>query len=279
VINVVDLTPYLVGIIILLLLFIIVKFIFKGQITKLTEGADKRLSLSKFQFLLWFIVLLYSYIVLYIVRYQAGDASPINQIPSNLLILTGASAGTMLAAKGITSSYVQNGSISKTPEDDPTKSNLTNLVNDDDNISDLSKIQMLTWTLVAIGIYLLSALPASVANYKDGLIDIDTSLMVLMGLSQGTYLGKKLISTTTPTLTGATPPAGIADTEVILSGTNLGSSQNGSVIRFGSINIPSLEWSTTSIKVKVPQGLKPGAITISVTINGVTSNDIPFTVN
>jgi Leucine-rich repeat (LRR) protein len=278
VINVVDFIPYFVGIIILCILFLIVKYIFNGSITKLAEGADKRLSLSKFQFLLWFIALLYSYIVVYIVRYQAGDVSPINQIPPNLLILTGASAGTMLAAKGITSSQVQNGSISKTPEDESKKTNLTNLVNDDDNISDLSKIQMLSWTFVAIGIYLISALPASVANYRDGLIDIDTSLMVLMGLSQGTYLGKKLISTTTPTLTGATPNFGVHDTEVILSGTNLGSSQNGSVVTFGSINIQSIEWSTTSIKVKVPN-LKSGAIKISVTINGVTSNDIPFTVN
>lgn len=269
-------SPYIEGIVILFILLIILKYILGVDIKKLAEGADKRLSLSKFQFVLWFVVLLYSYIVVYIVRYQAGDASPINQIPPNLLILTGASAGTMLAAKGITSSYVQNGSISKTPA---TKSIVSDLVNDDDNYSDLSKIQMLSWTFVAIGIYLLSALPASVANYKDGLIDIDTSLMVLMGLSQGTYLGKKLISTTTPILNAVIPSDGVSGDTVILSGTNLGSSQNGNIVKFGSINLlKSIEWSTTSIKVEVPQGLNPGAITISAIINGVPSNEIPFTV-
>jgi hypothetical protein len=252
------------------------KFILSVDIKELVEGADNRLSLSKFQFLLWFIVLLFSYIVVFIVRHQHGEISPINQIPPNLLILAGISAGTMLAAKGITSSYVQSESLSKAPA---TKSFASDLVNDDDKISDLSKIQMLSWTFVAIGIYLFSILPASVADYKNGLIDIDASLLVLMGLSQGAYLGKKLISTTTPVLNVAIPGEGKVDDPVILSGTNLGSSQNGNVVIFGSISqVQILEWSTTSIKVKVPQGLNPGAIKVSAIINGVTSNEIPFTV-
>lgn len=266
--------PYIAGFIILIILLILVNRI-SGGIRELLEGADSRLSLSKFQFFLWFIVLLYSYIVVYIARYQAGDVSPIQEIPPNLLIVSGASAGTMLLAKGITSSYVQSGTISKTPAE---KSNLSNLVNDDENYSNLSKIQLLSWTLVAIGIYLISILPQSVKS-NGGLIDIDSTLMVLMGLSQGTYLGKKLVTTTMPILNAVAPSEGKIGDEVILTGANLGSSQNGNVVVFGSITLmSSLEWSPNSIKIAVPQSLTPAATTISVIINGVASNKIPFRV-
>jgi hypothetical protein len=38
------------------------------------------------------------------------------------------------------------------------------------------------------------------AQFTSGLPDIDPALVVLMGLGQAAYLGKKLISTTTPIL-------------------------------------------------------------------------------
>ncbi|MCZ7394341.1 MAG: IPT/TIG domain-containing protein [Candidatus Methanoperedens sp.] len=82
-----------------------------------------------------------------------------------------------------------------------------------------------------------------------------------------------------PVLNAVTPSEGKAGETVTLSGTNLGSSQNGSVVTFGKKNIlESKEWSATSIKVEVPQGLAPGAIKVAVIVNGVTSNEVPFTV-
>ncbi len=82
-----------------------------------------------------------------------------------------------------------------------------------------------------------------------------------------------------PVLNAVTPSEGKIGDEVILTGTNLGSSQNGSVVVFGSINqLKSKEWSATSIKVEVPQDLTPGATTITVVVNGVTSNKKLFTV-
>ena len=91
--------------------------------------------------------------------------------------------------------------------------------------------------------------------------------------------GKKSEQPGGPILNAVTPPEGKIGDEVTLTGTNLGSSQNGSVILFGSkIQLKSKEWSETSIKVEVPEGLTPGETAISVVVNGVSSNKILFTV-
>jgi hypothetical protein len=82
-----------------------------------------------------------------------------------------------------------------------------------------------------------------------------------------------------PILNAIKPSEGKDGDTVILSGTNLGSSQNGSVVKFGSIDqLKSTEWGANSIKVQVPKNVAIGAIKVAVTVNGVTSNEVSFTV-
>jgi putative Ig domain-containing protein len=80
---------------------------------------------------------------------------------------------------------------------------------DDNGSPDLSKIQMVGWTLIALAAYLINvAHQIHQIHHNPGadlsLPDIDAALMVLMGLAQGTYVGKKLVSTN-PTLAITTP--------------------------------------------------------------------------
>ena len=65
---------------------------------------------------------------------------------------------------------------------------------------DLSKVQMIGWTLIAVGSYIINVIHQidqihTNPNYVSQLPDIDAALMVLMGLAQGAYLGKKLVTT------------------------------------------------------------------------------------
>ncbi len=73
---------------------------------------------------------------------------------------------------------------------------------DDDGAPDLGKIQLLAWTFIAVAVYLFSLsqqialreplrLLTELPNVSS-LPDIDGTLMALMGLGQGGYLGKKI---------------------------------------------------------------------------------------
>jgi hypothetical protein len=81
---------------------------------------------------------------------------------------------------------------------------------------------------------------------------------------------------TGPTITALNPAFGPVGTSVTINGTNFGSSQGASTISFnGTTAIPS-SWSATSIVAPVPVGASTG--TVVVTVGGVASNGVTFTV-
>ena len=79
----------------------------------LVRGFDGFASTSKLQWFLWLIVILYSYVALWVLRAWNGDYSALSAIPVNLLTVLGFSTATAAAAKGITSGYVQTGKMTK----------------------------------------------------------------------------------------------------------------------------------------------------------------------
>jgi len=175
------------------------------SILKYVEGADGRPSTSKFQWLFWTMVVFFAYTVLYAARARYGYLDELPAIPQNVLLAMGFSAATMTAAKAITQSYLNGGKLKKpVPHPEDKKATAASaLVNDDDGSADLSKIQMLGWTFLIAAIYLSRVVQIVGAyNLRDNdltsLPDIDTALMVLMGLGHGAYVGKKAATTTPP---------------------------------------------------------------------------------
>jgi hypothetical protein len=257
---------------------------------KIIEGADGRPSSSKLQFWLWTVVALFSYAALYTARLlDAHSADAIGSIPHSLLIAMGLSIVTATGAKTITSSYVQSGKIAKTTAG-AADGLLSPLLLDDSGSPDLSKMQMLAWTVIAIGIYLIAV------GYKIGskdpaklmeLPDIDQALMVLMGLGQGAYLGKKLVTTTTPRLNGLSPTTGAKGTKVIITGLSFGDKDGGQVTYDGKAIDSSLvsSWADTSIQFAVPDTNPDGnpwpekgqQVSIGIISTGQESaNKLPF---
>jgi hypothetical protein len=113
----------------------------------------------------------------------------------------GISITTMAAAKGITVNYLNNKKITQNSATNANTQGILALFNDDDGLPDLSKIQMLAWTVIAIAVYLfqLNYQIKNSAASSLSLPDIDTTLMALMGLGQAGYLGKKIVSTNVST--------------------------------------------------------------------------------
>jgi RHS repeat-associated protein len=78
-----------------------------------------------------------------------------------------------------------------------------------------------------------------------------------------------------PVISSLTPSSAGVGGEVTLNGYGFGASQGSSQVYFNSIQADVISWSDTSITVKVTSSSEGGPVT--VTVNGVTSNSVQFT--
>jgi len=168
---------------------------------KLIMGEDGRISNSKFQTVLWFGVLVVSYLATLWLRAQrlGGDMLGGVNIPQNLFLLSGMSAVTFTAAKGITVTKIQNAVAAGVTNSKPraaSSSFWSNLTSNDSNQFDLGDFQMLIMTFLAVGTFLalvfhfLGALEARTVVH---LPDVDTTILASFGLGHGAYLTKKAV--------------------------------------------------------------------------------------
>src|SRR6185369_1242438 len=119
--------------------------------TVLWRGADGKPSTSKFQLVLWNAVILYVYATiaaLYLLRNVAIRPDTACTLPKNVWIVLGLSGATAIGAKAITVSNVNAGLLTK-PDDGPG-----GLVTSDVGSTELTKVQLMTWTFIAVAIYL-----------------------------------------------------------------------------------------------------------------------------
>src|SRR5207245_2771644 len=84
------------------------------------------------------------------------------------------------------------------------------------------------------------------------------------------------VTASSPSITSLSPSSGAVGTSVTITGTNFGTTQGTSTVKFnGTIAIPT-SWSSTSIVAPVPAGATTGSVV--VTVGGVASNGVNFTV-
>jgi len=293
---------FLIGVVGPLAILILTIVATGGKISSIWEGADGRASTSKFQFFIWTLAVSLAYIA---VVARRGDFSAIPEVPTHLLIAMGFSATTLAAAKGITTVYSSSGALSKPdavpaavnadgktgiafagrtiqakPDRKPSAAGWAGLLQDDGGFPDLSKIQLLFWTFLAIAIF-IAAVWRAVQTAKPDLPDVDPSLMVLMGLGQAAYLGKKLVTTDTPRLTGLTSTRVLIDPEVTLgiTGGGLGDGKD-SQVNFNQQLLPCTvtNWTDSQITltdIQPPFGLTPPVTgELTVVVGGVESDGL-----
>jgi hypothetical protein len=202
-----NLVPYGVGVGTVFLLWLFYRVASGGSISSLYEGTDGRPSTSKFQFFAWTAVVVFAYAAIYSLKISAHHFDAVNELPKNALIAMGMSVISAAAAKSITVSYISTGRITKSVAGKGAAS-FSAIFQDDSGFPDLSKVQMIAWTFIAIATYLIAV--GSKIHQRDysSLPDIDSALMVLMGLGHGAYLGKKLVTqdTTAPDAPQASTP-------------------------------------------------------------------------
>jgi hypothetical protein len=168
-------------------------FIYLCRTTSLIRGGShpvpnqRPYSLSLFQMSFWFFLVVAAYIFMWLITDE------LDTITSSVLALIGIGAGTALAATLIDQKK-------DTPQpDEPggtTKGFLNDVMSDPTGIS-LHRFQMFVWTLV-LGMIFCGTV------YKNlEMPDFSATLLGLMGISSGTYLGFKV-----PEKKGSDVPAG-----------------------------------------------------------------------
>jgi hypothetical protein len=167
----------------------------------LAMGADNRLSTSKFQVWLWTAAVGFVYMMVYADRaISVGHYEPLTAIPQNVLIALGISVTSAVAAQAITGSKVAANPGATPPNPTPSYDPSALVRNDDQSTASLTKVQLLFWTLISVVVFLVTAFDSvgTIATCVPkgtaacGLPDVDTTLMLFMGLGHATYLGGKL---------------------------------------------------------------------------------------
>lgn len=157
--------------------------------SRISDGVDGRPSTSKFQFFLWTAVIVWGYTAVVARRWIDGDSPGDIDMPTNLFILMGIGAGTALGAKLVT---VSRGG--RAPLADPGARTYRSLVADDAGNPALEKAQALTWTLVAVGVFVISVWQALAGSATpSSLPTVDDALLVLLGIGQFAYVGAKAL--------------------------------------------------------------------------------------
>lgn len=173
----------------------------RGNPLKLIIGEDGHYSNSKLQMFLWFGILISAYLACVYSKWVANYGTTWGNItiPNNLLLLSGMSALTFAAAKGITTSKVQAALDAGIVDPKRATKNprfLYDLMHNDKNQLDFGDFQMIVVTLVAVGMYvvlILHHLGAMELRAATSLPDVDTTILASFGLGQGAYLTKKAV--------------------------------------------------------------------------------------
>ena len=207
------------------------------------------------------------------------------EVPVNLLILMGFSIVTISGSKGITISYLQQGQLSQNDN--------SNLFSNREGSTDLTKVQMLAWTVISAGIYLyqfvnfVNKYHSFQAFYFP---DIDKTSLILMGISQGGYIGGKLVQknvTTVPVIEMSIPNPAQKGSDISILGGPFGDPEGNSVLIYNhaknngkfikTYEVPGsniLSWNDSKICIKSDNLFNDGIqqkYYIQVRVNGIKS--------
>jgi hypothetical protein len=146
-------------------------------------GHRRTYSLARMQSAFWFFLILWGYLLISILVSSNVD------IPSSCLWLMGIAAGTFVGAEVIDNGKRNPASAStgtgSAPVGQPSQGLIRDLLSDSTGVA-FHRFQMMVWTVVLGGVFAIQ-----VWNQL-AMPDFDSTLLGLMGVSSGTYLGLKL---------------------------------------------------------------------------------------
>jgi hypothetical protein len=138
----------------------------------------KPYSLARFQMAVWFFLVIASFLFIWLIS-GASDT-----ITGSTLALIGIGSGTALGAAAIDMTSQSNGGGPSTPIE--SKGFFTDILTDSANGVSFHRFQMFVWTFVLSILFIYSVWD------RLSMPEFSATLLALMGISSGTYLGFKI---------------------------------------------------------------------------------------
>jgi hypothetical protein len=152
--------------------------------TFLIDTETNTYSLSKLQFYLWTTAVLVAYAYLFLARWLVHDQVGMVELPENLPILFGLSAGTTILSTWIAAVHGPKAA-------GPVHPSFSDLIATGNSVSP-DRFQFLLWTFVAVTTFVVTVL-ATDPGTIDALPAIPNNLLALSGVSMAGYLGGKMV--------------------------------------------------------------------------------------
>lgn len=192
-------------------IFILVNYSLKGSNMKfgdIIRDGSRFPSLARFQFLLWTFIVLFAVLGVFLIRLFNGISEIPNDIPENLLILTGISIAVPFVSNPISGiKYGERKPPMGTLRDVDRRRLATMLMENEKPT--VSRFKMFAWTIISIIVYLGFFFSQTIVllNAVNELVvpDIPQVFVYLMGLSQAGYVGVKATISKALTVTQVLP--------------------------------------------------------------------------
>jgi hypothetical protein len=255
----------------------------KVKLIDVVYEKDNYPSLAKFQFLLWTFLVAVAFLWIYFIRLWSGviTVPTFDIIPGNILTLMGISVAVPITS-GAIGAVKYRSQWEKRNETMERKELVTML--EEGGRPSLTRLQMLLWTGIGLAIYIGTLYVAVRSNLAYpaclALPDIDATIVVLMGLSQGAYVGGKLVATGPgPAITEIKPDKGKEKDEISIFGSGFGEKKD--TVWIGNVGIRDDDikaWTDGRIDLLIPAGITPGPNPVKVAQGGQVSQTVDFTV-
>lgn len=246
----------------------------KASFLDILRDSDWYPSLAILQFFAWTLVIIFAFFGVYLVRIFNGISEPPTEIPLSLLALMGISVATSIVSGGVSSiKYKTNDS--KKAKETGKNAGFSSMLQEKGKLT-LTRFQMFGWTWIGITVYLIILFSNVTDNVNSGnfealiLPDIDPTLVVLMGMSQGAYVGGKMITKQGMKVAGIFPSKLKAKDKIVITGTNFGN--NRGFVRFGDkiISADKIDsWDNSKIEITIPEDVASGKHQIQVGTDGL----------
>lgn len=167
------------------------------------KGDAGRYSISKLQMFLWTGCFIFTFFVVLVSRVLNGNGF-VTELPEALLALMGISVTTFASAKAIVQGQQPAQEISpevaaKNEETRPTGAEESkggaDLILDSQGNTDISRLQLLAWTIIGVGLYLFEVFTLLKTTNGVGIQipDVNGTILALTIASSGGYLSKRLV--------------------------------------------------------------------------------------
>jgi hypothetical protein len=229
-------------------------------------------SLARFQFLAWTLVVVFCLATICSVRFLSGNLEIPSQIPENLLALIGVSAGVTATSSFVSKNKYgeQTKKLDKVEYKEFIKDKKLGTMLLENDAPSLTRFQMFAWTGLSIFLYLAKFLGTlnqfTIATVETlALPDIETTLLVLMGVSQGAYIGGKWVSPSVAKVFNAIYDS--TTKTVIVNGINFGESKKAIKLDTETIAENQITtWDKELIRFNLKTALTAGPHNITIII-------------